>query len=53
MAKLRNYIDILIDIQTVVNNKGEKYNRHIYKTFKNCELADFTDKGYEADDPFK
>ena len=43
----------MVDINTIVDNKDEKYNRHIYKPFKNCELSDFTDKGFPADDTFK
>ena len=53
ISKLNNYIEILIDIQTIVSNKDEKYNRHIYKTFRKCELTDFTDKGFPAEDAFK
>jgi hypothetical protein len=53
ISKLRNYIEILIDINIIVDNKNEKYNRHIYKTFKNCDLADFTDKGFPVDGSFK
>lgn len=52
ISKLRNYIEILIDINTIVKNDQESYNRHIYKTFKNCELEDFTSKGYPSDQSF-
>lgn len=52
VAKLSKYIDILIDIQTKVDSPKEKYNRHIYKTFKNCDAEDFTARGYNGDGSF-
>ena len=52
MEKLKDYLEVVIDIRTRKDDATGKRDDNIYIDYKNCDESDFTDRDYKPNEGF-